>query len=131
MTPTIIAALERIRALEERPDYMGPKISREIDEARHALELADGLIEYVCDEYGHRATVSIPDEWLEDVIVGVVGPGCVDVGLAIVFERWQNHWYAQIRKSVSDPILDGIEDRSLALAALLAWEAAIGGGEKD
>lgn len=134
ISAAITEALERIRALEKRPDYMGPHISREIDDARHALGLADG-IEYVADEFDHRENVSIPDEWIEDVMVGAVSRGC---------DRWgwrfftSGSWWGEeldfYRAHITDrdsALVATAEGASRALAALLAWEAAIGGGEKD
>lgn len=141
MTAAAIAeALERIRALEARTDYMGPHITREIGDARHALGLADG-IEYVCDEWDHRANVSIPDEWIDDIIVGAVVGAVETISGDGLDDRdvwgWEAkcdgpHWFGiTIWSHQRNPRKIGKLGDSLAIAALLAWEAAMGGGETD
>jgi hypothetical protein len=120
MTAAVGAALERIRDLEERPDYMGPKITGYISSV---AAMQDLMV---------RGGGDFMPRVIEDATVGAIGRGCAAAGLDIVFERWQYRWYVKVGRSLTtSPVLDGIEDRSLALAALLAWEAAIGGGEKD
>ena len=82
-TPTssqeLAAVLAEIAEIEEAPGYMGPHVARAIKEARWIFEMAED-VEYEVDEYGHRARVSIPDEWLWDIVVGEIGRACDALG---------------------------------------------------
>lgn len=129
-TPTgsqeLAAILREIAKIEEAPDYMGPKTNRAIKEAEFILGMANG-IEYVCDEYGHRANISIPDDWMEDVIVGEIGRACDARGWGFYPEISTLRKYSCVVWRTCPPIKERFhaQGESLALAAARAYLAAI------
>ena len=122
-TAAIAAVLERIAAIERQDGYEGPEISIEIAAIQAVKDDFDEQL-FMADE-GDVAL--FPTDWLEDVIVGAVARGCHGEGwyFAGYFDvDWSNNCEA----TIGDPDSIGRIVRqadSLALAALLAWEAAI------
>lgn len=104
--------LEQIAAIEERPDYMGPKITREIADA--------------------HARVCISDDWLGDIIVGEIGRGCEKMGRRFIINgEFKNEWSYTIMDAAATGENCIIRwGSSPALAAALAWLAAIGGDDR-
>lgn len=123
----LAAVLAEIAEIEEAPDYMGQKINRDIKEARWVFGTAEEEIEYE-DEYGHRARISIPDEWLVDIVVGAIGRACETRGWRLGFSAfcWSDGYRAFIRaQGVGEVIISCGRDESRALAAAHAYRDAI------
>lgn len=122
ISAAITEALERIRAREGQPGYEGPKITSYIRNV--------AAIQYLMVRGGGDFMPKVT----EDAIVGAVGRACIKMGWGSTNngESADGYQYAIMEPGKSDDCIIAIKcSPSAALAALLAWEAAIGGGEKD
>jgi len=121
ISAAITEALERIRAREGQPGYEGPKITSYIRNV--------AAIQYQMARGGGDFMPKVT----EDAIVGAVGRACIEMGWGSTNngEPADGYQYAIMEPGKSDDCIAIKCSPSAALAALLAWEAAIGGGEKS
>jgi len=116
----LAAVLAKIAEIEATPGFEGPKIGRKLQLIRISAPKRHG------DD---------GKEVFEDRLVGWVGRACDARGWRYYSSGpWWGEEEDTYRSHISDDedrIIATAEGESRALAALLAWEAAIGGGEKD
>jgi hypothetical protein len=122
MTPDELASvLAEIAEIEATPGFDGPRIWGKIQifrkQAFQGGWSQDHLEDRIVGEIGRAVKAHRnPDNHLKDWMIDIEDGGC---GQFVVY----------IKDRIGHKI--GVGQGPLALAALLAWEAAIGGGETD
>jgi hypothetical protein len=116
--------------LLHRLKTLDPDAYRDIEEFYLVRNVADG-VDYVSDEWGHHASLSVPDKWLEYVVQGVVQQAIADHRGIDHTEDWffemenedKNQYVAKVWNRVVK--LGEAEGRTPAIALLGAYLEAI------
>ena len=122
--PTLAAVLAEIAAIEGEDGYEGPKITPEIEAIRDVA--ADFDEQQFDDDDGN--ILHFPRQWVDDVVIGAIGRACDANGWEFYPQISSTRRYSCMVWRIAPPRISErfhARGESLALAAALAWLAAI------